>query len=214
MAFILANVSPKALIIVDELGRGTSSRDGIAIALAICEKLIQSRAMVWFATHFRDLAEILSARAGVVGLHMRVDRKETGDMTMLYKIADGNVKDKHYGLAIAAFAGLPERVLIRAKEVAEELEGRKERGKRSCEAWKRERRRKLVLRLRETLKMAVEGGMGEEALRVWVKGVQEEFVKRMEALEESDDENEEEGDEEMEGTVEDEDQEEDHDMEM
>jgi DNA mismatch repair protein MSH4 len=73
-AFILRNVSKGgALIIIDELGRGTSTRDGMALALAICEALIESRAFVWFATHFRELAEILEDRAGVVNLHMQVE---------------------------------------------------------------------------------------------------------------------------------------------
>jgi DNA mismatch repair protein MSH4 len=72
-AFILRNVSPASLIIVDELGRGTSTRDGMAIALAVCEALVESRAMVWFATHFRELTEILAERAGVVNLHMQAE---------------------------------------------------------------------------------------------------------------------------------------------
>ena len=72
-AFILRNVSPASLIIVDELGRGTSTRDGMAIALAVCEALVESRAMVWFATHFRELTEILAERAGVANLHMQAE---------------------------------------------------------------------------------------------------------------------------------------------
>lgn len=54
-AFILRNVDKKSLIIIDELGRGTSSRDGLAIALSISEALVETKALVWFATHFTDL---------------------------------------------------------------------------------------------------------------------------------------------------------------
>ena len=71
-AFILGNVERGSLIIMDELGRGTSTRDGLALAVAVCEALIESRALVWFATHFKDLARILARRAGVVNLHLRV----------------------------------------------------------------------------------------------------------------------------------------------
>lgn len=58
-AFILRNIDSKSLVIVDELGRGTSSRDGLAIALSISEALVETKALVWFATHFTDLGELL-----------------------------------------------------------------------------------------------------------------------------------------------------------
>jgi DNA mismatch repair protein MSH4 len=58
MAFILRNVNNKSLTIIDELGRGTSTRDGLAIALAISEALIQSNSLVWFATHFNQLSKL------------------------------------------------------------------------------------------------------------------------------------------------------------
>jgi len=72
-AHILDNAEAGSLVIIDELGRGTSPRDGMAIALAICESLVETRAYVWFATHFKELAEILSERAGVMNLHMKVE---------------------------------------------------------------------------------------------------------------------------------------------
>ncbi|KAL8879902.1 MAG: hypothetical protein Q9192_008136, partial [Flavoplaca navasiana] len=89
-AFILRNIDNRSMVIVDELGRGTSTRDGLTIAIAIAEALIESRALVWFATHFRELAHILSERSGVVNLHLAVDMSDTNDkMTMLYKITNG-----------------------------------------------------------------------------------------------------------------------------
>lgn len=57
MAFILRNINARSLVIIDELGRGTSTRDGLAIALAISEALIQSNSLVWFATHFSQLSK-------------------------------------------------------------------------------------------------------------------------------------------------------------
>ena len=73
VAFILRNIEPRSLLIVDELGRGTSTTDGLAIAIAIAEALIESKAFVWFVTHFHDLPRILAERAGVVNLHLNVD---------------------------------------------------------------------------------------------------------------------------------------------
>lgn len=73
IAFILRNLEKRSMAIVDELGRGTSTRDGLAIAIAIAEALVNSRALVWFATHFKDLATILSERNGVICLHLAVE---------------------------------------------------------------------------------------------------------------------------------------------
>jgi DNA mismatch repair protein MSH4 len=73
IAFILRNLEMRSMAIVDELGRGTSTRDGLAIAIAIAEALVDSRALVWFATHFKDLATILSERNGVICLHLAVE---------------------------------------------------------------------------------------------------------------------------------------------
>lgn len=72
-AFILRNIDRRSMAIIDELGRGTSTRDGLAIALAIAEALVESRALVWFATHFRDLATIMAERNGVISLHLAVE---------------------------------------------------------------------------------------------------------------------------------------------
>ena len=72
-AFILRNIDRGSMIIIDELGRGTSIRDGLAIALGVAEALAESNALVWFATHFRELAEILAERDGVINLHLAVE---------------------------------------------------------------------------------------------------------------------------------------------
>ena len=78
MAFILRNVDSKSMVIVDELGRGTSTRDGLAIAIAIAEALIQSKAATWFATHFIELAQVLTDRPGVLNLHLASSCVEIG----------------------------------------------------------------------------------------------------------------------------------------
>lgn len=63
-AFILRNIDKNSLAIIDELGRGTSTRDGLAIALSIAEALVESKAMIWFATHFRDLGRTKISMSG------------------------------------------------------------------------------------------------------------------------------------------------------
>ena len=99
IAFILRNIEPRSLVIVDELGRGTSTTDGLGIAIAIAEALIKSKAFVWFVTHFHDLPRILAERAGVVNLHLNIDitpntrdsrRRRTGSATASTETGSNN----------------------------------------------------------------------------------------------------------------------------
>lgn len=185
-AFILRNIDRKSIAIVDELGRGTSTRDGLAIALAIAEALVDSRALVWFVTHFRDLATIMYERAGVVNLHLAVDMggdQSPDDMTMMYKIAEGPVQEQHYGLKLARVVPLPRRVFEIAEQVAEKLEIRSKKNKRTSMAVVCEKRRKLILSLREHLVQARNGVMEGEVLADWLRELQREFVVRMTAIE-------------------------------
>ncbi|KAF2419048.1 DNA mismatch repair protein MutS [Tothia fuscella] len=183
-AFILRNIDRRSMAIVDELGRGTSTRDGLAIALAIAEAFVESRALVWFATHFRDLAAIMAERNGVINLHLAVDM--TGDgpnsMTMLYRIADGAVQDKHYGLQLAKVVPLPAKVFKIAETVAKKLESHVRKRKKTSTAVIHERKRKLVLNLKEHLTQAHNGVMQGEVLANWLRELQKEFVNRMLAI--------------------------------
>lgn len=182
-AFILRNVDERSMVIIDELGRGTSTRDGISIAIAIAEALVDSRALVWFVTHFRDLAIILGERNGVVNLHLAVELDTEKDrMTMLYRIANGYVQEKHYGLALARVVGLPPDVLQVAEKVSKALVTNAERRKRGSKAIAIARRRKLVLNLKEQLTHAKEGNMKGKVLWTWLKNLQDEFVSRMAAV--------------------------------
>ncbi|KAL8743569.1 MAG: hypothetical protein Q9184_008096 [Pyrenodesmia sp. 2 TL-2023] len=185
MAFILRNIDRRSLVIIDELGRGTSTRDGLTIAIAIAEALIESRALVWFATHFRELAHVLSERNGVVNLHLAVDMSENRDrMTMLYQVRGGWVKETHYGIAMAKVAGLPAEVIEVAERVSATLAENTERKKQKSKSLALVKRRKLILGLREQLKQAQEGNMQGRVLGLWLKNLQDEFVRRMAALEE------------------------------
>ncbi len=184
-AFILRNIDKRSMVIVDELGRGTSTRDGLTIAIAIAEALIESRALIWFATHFRELAHILSERSGVVNLHLAVDMSEANHkMTMLYKITNGWVEETHYGIAMAKVAGLPADVIRTAEEVSSTLARNIERQKKNSKTIALAKRRKLILGLREQLKQAHDGNMQGRVLGMWLSKLQDEFVRRMAAIDE------------------------------
>lgn len=197
-AFILRNIDKRSMVIIDELGRGTSTRDGLSIAIAVAEALVESKAFVWFATHFRDLAKILAERNGVVSLHLSVEMGEADKMKMLYKVASGAVEEEHYGIALAKVVNLPAEVIRIAEEVSKKLNANMERRKKSSKTILLARRRKLILGLREQLMQARDGNMQGKVLLTWMKKLQDEFVTRMAALdadvaaanEESDDEEE------------------------
>ncbi|KAH2551235.1 hypothetical protein KXW97_007460 [Aspergillus fumigatus] len=184
MAFILRNIEPRSIVIVDELGRGTSTTDGLAIAIAIAEALIESHALVWFVTHFRDLALILAERNGVVSLHLAAEiSPDISQMVMLYKIAEGPVTTQFYGLAVAKLVDLPPGVLERAQTVSEKLNRIAQRRHSRSKALMLSRKRNLLLSLREQLLQARNGTLEGDALREWLKELQDNFVLRMAAIE-------------------------------
>lgn len=184
MAFILRNIDRNSMVIIDELGRGTSTRDGLAIALAIAEALVESRALVWFATHFRDLANILSERNGVINLHLAVNSSREDKLEMMYKISSGTVQEQHYGLKLAKVVPLPSDVVKQAEIVAMTLEQQMQQKKKHSLAIIQARRRRLLLNLKEHLLQAKNGKMDDESLTEWLKDLQREFVVRMSALDE------------------------------
>jgi DNA mismatch repair protein MSH4 len=183
IAFILRNVERRSLVIVDELGRGTSTADGLAVATAIAEALLESRAYIWFVTHFRDLPRILQERRGVVNLHLAVDiAPDSSKMKMLYKISDGYEQEKFYGIVLAKVVDLPGDVIAVATEVSNALHERNE-ARRSTKAFLAvARRRKLILSLREQLIQAKNGLLEGEELRHWLNRLQNELIVRMAAI--------------------------------
>lgn len=186
MAFILRNIDDKSLAIIDELGRATSTRDGLAIAIAMSEALIQSKAFVWFATHFIDLARVLADRPGVLNLHLAADSSTTQDglpqITMLYKATSGAISDEeHYGINLARAMGLPPTFIQKAEEVAQDLRRKREANKQSAESTKLLARRKLILNLHEALKQVSDSG-SEEGVRGFLRRLREEFIERMEEV--------------------------------
>ncbi|RYP22856.1 hypothetical protein DL765_001452 [Monosporascus sp. GIB2] len=187
VAFILRNIDEKSLAIIDELGRGTSTRDGLAIALAISEALIQSNALIWFSTHFQQLAKVLGCRPGVLNLHLAIEITDRDvdipTMTMLYKISSGPVQERHYGLDLARAIGFPAQFIETAEKVSKALEELTERKKADSHSRRLGRRRKLILNLHETLTQLRDSDMDDDALGSYMRRLQSEFVARMDKIE-------------------------------
>jgi len=122
-ANILNNATPRSLIVLDEIGRGTSTFDGISIAWSVAEFLCTNpavRAKTLFATHYHELTDLSLTMPGVQNANVLV--KERGDqITFLRKIVPGSA-DKSYGIHVARLAGLPASVLNRANEILRNLE--------------------------------------------------------------------------------------------
>ena len=122
VANILRNATKKSLIILDEIGRGTSTFDGLSIAWAVVEYLAVGRlsgAKTLFATHYHELTELEGSIPGVNNYCIAV--KEQGDeIAFLRKIIKGGA-DQSYGIQVAKLAGVPAAVTARAREIAEEL---------------------------------------------------------------------------------------------
>ena len=120
-ANILNNATPKSLIVLDEIGRGTSTFDGLSIAWAVAEHLHNSvGAKTLFATHYHELTELAAALPRVKNYNVAV-REWHDQVIFLHKILPGGT-DKSYGIQVARLAGLPKEVLARAKEVLNNLE--------------------------------------------------------------------------------------------
>jgi DNA mismatch repair protein MutS len=120
-AAILNTATPQSLILLDEVGRGTSTYDGLAIAWAAVEYLHQrTRAKTLFATHYFELTELAETLSGVKNFHVAV-KESGGDVVFLRKVEPG-AADQSYGIEVAKLAGLPGEVIVRAREVLAEHE--------------------------------------------------------------------------------------------
>jgi DNA mismatch repair protein MutS len=127
-AAILAQATERSFVILDEVGRGTSTYDGLALAWAVAEAIHETnRSRCLFATHYHELTR-LAETCPALSLHHVRAKEWKGELVLLHEVADGGA-DRSYGLAVAKLAGVPKEVLGRAKSVLDKLEkGRAETG--------------------------------------------------------------------------------------
>ncbi|TKJ21029.1 MAG: DNA mismatch repair protein MutS [Promethearchaeota archaeon Loki_b32] len=118
-AKILNYATPKSLVIIDELGRGTSTSDGQSIAMATLEKLHELKIKTLFSTHYHQLTEI--NLPGVKNYHLDIIENDDGSINFVRTLNPGST-DKSYGIHVAKLAGIPDNVIIRAFEILEQIE--------------------------------------------------------------------------------------------
>jgi DNA mismatch repair protein MutS len=122
-ANIVHHATPRSLVILDEIGRGTSTYDGLSIAWALVEYLHnhpQKRAKTLFATHYHELTQLADLLPGVVNYNVAVS-EVNGNVVFLHKIIPGGA-DRSYGIHVAQLAGLPSAIIKRATEILHQLE--------------------------------------------------------------------------------------------
>jgi DNA mismatch repair protein MutS len=120
-ANILHNATARSLVLLDEIGRGTATFDGLSIAWSVAEYLHDvTGCRAFFATHYHELPDLARTRAGVRNLNVAV-REQNDRIVFLRKIVEG-AADRSYGIQVARLAGLPASVIERAKEILGNLE--------------------------------------------------------------------------------------------
>jgi DNA mismatch repair protein MutS len=120
---ILSGATSKSLVVLDEIGRGTATFDGLSIAWAVAEHIAtnpRSRPKTLFATHYHELTDLADAIPGVVNFHVAA-REWQDDIIFLHKILAGR-SDRSYGIQVARLAGLPSSVIARARDILASLE--------------------------------------------------------------------------------------------
>jgi DNA mismatch repair protein MutS len=148
---IVNNATERSLVILDEIGRGTSTFDGLSIAWSVAEFLHDEiKARTLFATHYHELTKLAAERKGVCNFNVAV-REWNDQIVFLRKIVPGGA-DKSYGIQVARLAGLPKEILDRAKEILSHLEDSsrataetKPRGKKSSKTMPKSQKRQLDL---------------------------------------------------------------------
>jgi len=117
----LNNATENSLLILDEIGRGTSTYDGLSIAWSVVEYITKKiKAKTLFATHYHELSELESKLKSVKNYKILV-KEDSDKIIFLRKISEGSV-DRSYGIQVANLAGLPEEVVMRAKEILKQLD--------------------------------------------------------------------------------------------
>ncbi|KII94447.1 hypothetical protein PLICRDRAFT_428887 [Plicaturopsis crispa FD-325 SS-3] len=182
-AMILGLATPESLVLVDELGRGTSPREGVGISHAIAENLIELKSFVFFATHFSELATTLSRQPSVINLHLSVQKTRQSSSSFgiiyQYKIVDGVPEDmEHYGLELARLADLPANVLIEGNRVGHILSEQAARRQEESQTSKVAIRRQALLRLRTQVTQALEHSLlPDEDLLVYISRFQTDIAQ-------------------------------------
>jgi len=172
-AFIMQNVTSKSLIVVDELGRATSSSDGLAIAWSCCEHLLSVKAYTIFATHMEGLSELATMYPNVKILHFEVNLRNDR-LDFKFRLKDGIRRVPHYGLQLARVAGLPASVIDTATNITSQItEQEMTRMDANCEEFKSLR---MAYQVAQRLVCLKYSNQGDEYIREELRKLKEGYA--------------------------------------
>uniref|UniRef100_A0A1X7VH91 DNA mismatch repair proteins mutS family domain-containing protein n=2 Tax=Amphimedon queenslandica TaxID=400682 RepID=A0A1X7VH91_AMPQE len=124
--FTVENISDDSLVVIDELGRGTSSEEGVGLCYAICEKLLMTKAFTFFATHFLELTHLETLYPNVENYHFEMKCISSSDevfsAAFTHHLVRGEAESTHYGLSLASLSMLPQSILNDAGEIIKEIQ--------------------------------------------------------------------------------------------
>ncbi|XP_071420630.1 mutS protein homolog 4 isoform X2 [Pithys albifrons albifrons] len=178
ITYIIQNANDKSLIIIDELGRGTSAEEGIGICYAACEYLLNLKAFTLFATHFLELCHIDALYPNVENYHFEVQHVRCSDgnkekIAYTYTLSKGYTEEKNYGLKAAEVSSLPSSVILDAKEITNHIAKQiLHRQKSTPEMMKERAVYHLAMRLVQT---ARNSRLDPDSLRIYLKGLKRRY---------------------------------------
>ncbi|XP_019619725.1 PREDICTED: mutS protein homolog 4-like [Branchiostoma belcheri] len=185
--YIVQNATNTSLIIIDELGRGTSNEEGVGLCHAICEYLLSLKAFTFFATHFLELTSLDSLYPNVENYHFEVLRtfSEVGNchkISYTHVLSKGHTQEKHYGLQLAEVSTLPSPVVQEAKRIAAQITQQKKMNQ-TCSTESRQQR--AVFRLATRLMQAARNSrLDEDSLREYLKSLKKQYEDDCQPVEE------------------------------
>ncbi|KAI8513855.1 MutS protein msh4 [Branchiostoma belcheri] len=185
--YIVQNATNTSLIIIDELGRGTSNEEGVGLCHAICEYLLSLKAFTFFATHFLELTSLDSLYPNVENYHFEVLRtfSEVGNchkISYTHVLSKGHTQEKHYGLQLAEVSTLPSPVVQEAKRIAAHITQQKKMNQ-TCSTESRQQR--AVFRLATRLMQAARNSrLDKDSLREYLKSLKKQYEDDCQPVEE------------------------------
>ncbi|KAK2891758.1 hypothetical protein Q8A73_017423 [Channa argus] len=184
ISYIIHNVSERSLIIIDELGRGTSAEEGIGICYSVCEFLLSLQAFTLFATHFLELCQLESIYPNVENQHMEVQHTRSADtgesVVYTYLLNRGCSEERYYGFRAAEMTAIPSTIIQEAKKIASKVSQQLSSKHHNDPETQRQRAvYHLATRLMQT---ARNSRLDPDSLRMYLKGLRKQYEAELQAL--------------------------------